>query len=54
MYVLAVKKLFCAYVQKYMCMHEYANACIYIKINVDVCVSVCLCKASKPAMSEQF
>lgn len=52
MYALAVKKVFYEYVQKYISMHEYANACIYMKIDVDVCVSVWLCKASKPAMLE--
>lgn len=42
------------YVKKYISVHEYGNACNYIKIDVDVCVSMCFCKASKPAMTEKF
>lgn len=37
-----------------MSVHEYGNTCNYIKIDADVCVSVCFCKASKPAMTEKF
>lgn len=37
-----------------MSVHEYGNAWNYIKIDVDVCVSMCFCKASKPTMTKKF
>lgn len=42
------------YVKRYMSVHEYGNACNYIKIDVDVYMSMCFCKASKPAMTEKI
>lgn len=51
---LQLKNLFVNMYKKYVSMGKYANSCIYIKIDVDVCMSVCLCEASKPAMSEHI